>query len=141
MPQENTNEPLCKTAVSISDVLHYPLYLNWFLVCDDYGNVLKRPKQENSCFYPDFDQDIYEDQQHYDLLKKAIIFTDFYIDEQIDELSLLRNDILEITLTVINIDDINKIRFIEANTLGELLTKFPNLKDFVREDILRLSEC
>jgi hypothetical protein len=145
MNSENTSDnsqaqALNKTDVSISDMLDYPLYLNWFILCDSCGNILNRPKQENSCIYPDFDQDIEDGQKHYDELKKALIFPDFYIDDQIGIVTLLRNDLLDITLTVLNIHNELQVKFIECNNLGELLNKFPNLKDFVREDIGSLSE-
>jgi hypothetical protein len=146
MTSENTSnnnqaQALNKTVVSISDIMQSKLYINWFIVCDSFGNIIKRPKQENSCFYPDFDQDIEDGQKQYDQLKEALIFPDFYIDDQIGVVSLLRNDKLQITITVINIDSETEIKFIEAETLGELLNKFPKLKQFIREDILSVSEC
>jgi len=59
----------------------------------------------------------------------------FYFDDQIGIVSLLRNDNLEITLTVLNIGSERHIEFIEAKTLGELLLKFPSLQQFINDNV------
>lgn len=118
-------------------ILETPLYLNWFGVYTHDGKILERPTQEKSCFYPDFDQDVADGQEHWDMLKKAVIFPDFYLDDQIGIVSLLRNDNLEITLTVLNIGSERYIEFVEAKTIGELLLKFPLLKQYVTDNVNR----
>jgi len=131
---ESTNVELKRTE---EEILETPLYLNWFGVYTEFGELMERPKQENSCFYPDFDQDIEDGQKYYDELKKALVFPDFYFDDQIGIVSLLRNDNLEITLTILNIGSERHIEFVEAKTLGELLLKFPSLQQYINDKVNR----
>lgn len=119
------------------EILETPLYLNWFGVYSEYGQLMKRPVSEDSCFYPDYDPDLKDAQEYWDTLNKAVIFPDFYVDDQIGIVSLLRNDNLEITLTVLNIDNERHLEFVEAKTLGELLLKFPLLQQFVNDNVNR----
>ena len=118
------------------EILDTPLYINWFGVYSECGQLMERPKQENSCVYPDFDQDVKDGQEYYDTLNKAVIFPDFYEDDKIGIVTLLRNDNLEITLTVLNIDKERHVEFIEAKTIGELLLKFPLLKQYVNDKVI-----
>lgn len=119
---------------NMDDILDRSLYLNWFGVYDTYGKLLKRPLDENSCLDEgDFDQDLVDAQEYWDELNKAVVFPDFYHDDQIGIVSLLRNDKLGITLTVLNIEDYRNVKFIEADSLRELLEKFPELKQYINK--------
>ncbi len=129
-----TNVELKRTE---EEILETPLYLNWFGVYSEDGKLMKRPRQEDSCFYPDCYEDMSDIQEHWDLLNKAVIFPDFYHDDQIGIVSLLRNDNLEITLTLLNIGSERYIEFVEVKTLGELLLKFPSLQQFVNDNVNR----
>lgn len=123
---------------TFEEILNTHLYLNWFGVYSEFGNLLKRPRQEDSCFDEgEFDQDIKDGQDYYDKLKNAVIFPDFYQDDQIGIVTLLRNDKLEITLTALNISDERNVEFVEAKTLGELLLRFPLLKQYVNDNVNR----
>jgi len=125
------------TKRTMQEILETQLFLNWFGVFTEDGVLLKRPKQEDSCFYPDYDPDIDDAIVYYEKRKQSVVFPDFYLDNQIGIVSLLRNDKLEITITVLNINDNRNIKFIEAENLGQLLNKFPKLKQYIKKDVLK----
>lgn len=132
MGSANTNKKR-----NYQEVLETKLYINWFVVWIA-GNVWERPTQETSAFYPEFDPDTEMLQRDYDKMKQALVFPNFYLDDQIGIVSLLRNDDLEITLTVLNLKDTahDSIEFVEAKNLGELLVKFPFLQQYIKGEVL-----
>jgi len=117
------------------EILETPLFLHWFGVYSHCNKPLKRPRQEDGCMYPDFDSDIADSIEHYEKLKKSVIFPDFYLDDQIGIVSLLRNDNLNITLTVLNLGSERFVEFVGLQNLGDLLFNYPKLKKYLTENV------
>lgn len=106
----------------LRDFFEQKLLLNMFGVYDKFGRVLLEPEMKD-----DIDLDYIESLEYYNELTKTVLFADFYIDEEIGELTLLRNDVLEITITIIHKDDESKLEFIGEKTIGDLINKYPSL--------------
>lgn len=103
-----------------------PNFFGLFYTCEGYR--LKEPCQA------DYDFDIADfswDKDFWMELREAVIFPDFEIDEEISDLTLIRNEKLGITLSIVNVSEEVNFRFIEADTIGELINKFPDLKQYV----------
>jgi hypothetical protein len=98
------------------------LVLNMFGVYDKFGKLLLKPVMKD-----EFDINYVESIKYYNELSKTILFTDFYIDDEIGELTLLRNDILGITIAIIHKDNESKLEFVGEKTIGDLLEKYPSL--------------
>lgn len=104
----------------IEEFFNRKLVLNMFGVYDKFGKLMLKPVMND-------DFDYIESLEYYNELSKTILFADFYIDDEIGELTLLRNDILGITVALIHKDDESKLEFIGEKTVGELLKKYPGL--------------
>jgi hypothetical protein len=100
------------------------LLLNMFGVYDKFGRLLLEPVMNDE---DEFDLDYILSLEYYNELSKTILFADFYIDEEIGELTLLRNDVLEITIAIIHRDNESKLEFIGEKTIGDLVEKYPSL--------------
>jgi hypothetical protein len=98
------------------------LLLNMFGVYDKFGTLLQEPVMKD-----EFDTDYIESLEYYNELTKTILFADFYIDEEIGELTLLRNDVLGITIPIIHKDNVFKLEFIGEKTVRDLVEKYPSL--------------
>lgn len=98
------------------------LLLNMFGVYDKFGSLLQKPVMKD-----EFDTDCIESLEYYNELTKTILFADFYIDEEIGELTLLRNDVLGITIPIIHKGNEFKLEFIGEKTIGDLVEKYPSL--------------
>ncbi|MDI1304168.1 MAG: hypothetical protein PSX42_04875 [bacterium] len=89
---------------------------------DKFGNLLLKPVVDD-----EFDMYDVESLEFYNEHSKSFLFPDFYIDEEIRELTLLRNDILGITITVIHKNNESNLEFIGEKTIGDLVRKYPSL--------------
>lgn len=106
----------------LRDFFEQKLLLNMFGVYDKFGKLLLKPVMKD-----EFDINYVESIKYYNELSKTILFTDFYIDDEIGELTLLRNDILGITIAIIHKDNESKLEFVGEKTIGDLLEKYPSL--------------
>jgi hypothetical protein len=105
-----------------TDFFKRKLLLNMFGVYDKFGVLLLKPVMKD-----EFDVNYEESIEYYNELSETILFTDFYIDEEIGELTLLRNDVLGITIAIIHRDNESKLEFIGEKTIGDLVEKYPSL--------------
>lgn len=106
----------------LTEFFKQKLLLKMFGAYDKFGNLQLKPVMND-----EVDIDYVESLEYYNELSKSILFPDFYIDEEIRELTLLRNDMLGITVAIIHIDDESKLEFIGEKTIGDLARKHPIL--------------
>jgi hypothetical protein len=106
----------------LRDFFNQKLLLNMFGVYDKLGSLLLEPEMKE-----DIDLDYIESLEYYNEVTQTVLFADFYIDDEIGELTLLRNDVLEITIALIHKDDESKLEFIGEKTIGDLINKYPSL--------------
>lgn len=119
---ENQNLDNCYVDGLLTEFFKQKLVLNMFGVYDKFGNLLLKPVMKD-----EFDINYVESLECYNELLKTILFTNFYISEEIEEFTFLRNDVLGITIAVRHRDNESKLEFIEEKTIGDLVKKYPSL--------------
>jgi len=90
------------------------LFLNMFVVCDEFNNLVLKPTIEN-------EWDLYSQ------LSKMVLFADFYIYDEIRDMVLLKNDLLQITIILLYNLDKSNLEFIGVKTIADLIQKYPAL--------------
>jgi len=106
----------------LAEFFKQKLHLNMFVVCDQFNNLHSEP-------VPSDKDDIIglEALAYYRELSKTILFSDFYIYNEVKNIILLKNDVLSIMILLLYTDDASKLEFIGVKNIRDLVEKYPVL--------------
>lgn len=107
----------------LTDFFKEVLFLNMFIVHDEYGKVLQKPEEKY-----EYDVNYLQKAEHYNECSKTILFPDFYIDTEVKDMVLLKNDLLAIIIVLVYKEDSSsELEFVGVKTIGDLVSKYPKL--------------
>lgn len=105
----------------LTEFLKQRLLLNMFVTCDEFG-LLPKPEIKY-----ELDVNYLQSLDYYDKISQNILFPNFYIDNETKGMTLLKNDILGITIILVDTDFGPELEFIGVKTIGDLILKYPKL--------------